>query len=122
MQELFLSAFKRLLQSNKNSIIENLSNLFESPGLARHAYNPQKATTEGEKRKKSDLISNDTIESDKIRLLQAQNAAEGKPDPRRRNLSFSSFKKFSRKGPQMLGGIVNQEDSGEWDPKEEKKQ
>jgi len=121
MKDLFLNAFKRFLQSTKETIRSNLFNILAPSGAAGANQAPL-AQDDAEKRKKSDLLSNETIESDKNRLNSSFQRADALPLSQRRNLNFSSFKRASSKNGPMLGYPQKQEDSDSWDPKEEKKQ
>lgn len=122
IQDLFLTAFKRYLQSTKDNIRDNLSSLLSTPAMPRSsgAPNPSRRAS-GDKRKKSDLLSNDTIESDKNRKMSSA-LAPSNLAPRNRNLSLSSFKRLNLGSSPMQLPAQKPEDSEDWDPREEKKQ
>lgn len=123
IQDLFLTAFKRYLQSTKDTIRDNLSSLLSTPAMPRSRGVPHPSRrASGDKRKKSDLLSNDTIESDKNRKISSVLAPNNNLPPRRRNLSLSSFKRLNLGSSPMQLPAQKPEDSEDWDPREEKKQ
>jgi hypothetical protein len=122
MQDLFTNAFKSLLRTSKPMIIKNIS---ESLGMNMSSLAPTLLDVlrrqPGVKRKNTDLMTSETIESDMpnqmggIGLRQAQN-------DKRTQMNISSFFNNTKNRSQSMTFPQTKQDSLNWDPKEEKKQ
>ena len=122
MQDLFTNAFKTLLRTSKPMIIKNISE-----SLGRSMPSPAPTLLDvlrrqpGAKRKNTDPMTSETIESDMPNLMggsglrQAQNAKRGQ-------MNISSFFNNTKSRSQSMNFAQAKQGSLNWDPKEEKKQ
>ena len=122
-KDLFLSAFKRLLQSSKPTILSNLS---KSVGITNNftpvVPNSCLRSSPNGKRKNTDPLSFDTYESDKNQHFFNPQTPNFPQMGQRHQMSLSSFTQTGLKGDRAMGIPPQQKDSDSWDPKEEKKQ
>lgn len=122
MQDLFTNAFKRFLHSSKPRILQNIN---QSLGI--NTLLPPPAPTEvlrrhsETKRKSTDLMSNETIESDMIQSHGTQGIK--KPSGAHKQQKGLSAFYPTAKTRSLSMNTGNVKDSNlEWDPREEKKQ
>lgn len=123
LQDLFLSSFKRLLQTAKPTIISNLS---KSIGIT-HSFTPSVPNSllresPDSKRKNTDPISFDTYESDKNQHLLNPQTPNFHQLSQRHQMNLSSFNLSEIKGNMATLKPQEQKDYDSWDSKEEKKQ
>jgi hypothetical protein len=122
MQDLFTTAFRRLLHTSKPTIIHNLStslgfNMSCPPPIP---INPVRRNSKAN-RKYTDVMSTDTIETDMHANL-AQSSSQKEPKVAQRNqINLSAFFPHSKKGSDSMI-VPDQKQDENWDSREEKKQ
>eukprot|EP00344_Euplotes_crassus_P004987 CAMPEP_0196994708 /NCGR_PEP_ID=MMETSP1380-20130617/968_1 /TAXON_ID=5936 /ORGANISM="Euplotes crassus, Strain CT5" /LENGTH=355 /DNA_ID=CAMNT_0042410155 /DNA_START=535 /DNA_END=1603 /DNA_ORIENTATION=+ len=120
LKNLWINAFKRFLYVSKDALRDNLCNLLTNPGTPRSGI-PTLPASQLEKRKKSDLLSNGTKESDKNRKNSASFPIKSANDCLMSGGIYSSPKKDVNNDDQRSSYSQNHEVSGSWNPKEEEK-
>jgi hypothetical protein len=122
MQDLFTTAFRRLLHTSKSTIIQNLST---SLGIDMSCpppipMNPVRRNSKTN-RKNTDVMSTDTIETDMHANLAPSSSLKDHKVAQRNQVNLSAFFPHSKNESGSM--VVPDQNQGEnWDPKEEKKQ
>lgn len=122
MQDLFTNAFKSLLRTSKPMIIRNIG---ESLGTAMPS--PTASLLDvlrrqpGVKRKNTDPMTSETIESDMPNLKGGNGPRQGQI-AKRGQMNISQFFQNTKNRSQSMAFPQAKQDSLNWDPKEEKKQ
>lgn len=122
MQDLFTNAFKRFLQSSKPRILQNIN---QSLGLSMPTPPPMPLDVlrrhSETKRKNTDPVSSETIESDMHHPFGSQ-GGRATPNLPRQQLSLSAFFPNSKERSQSMNTSLLKQPDLKWGPKEEKKQ
>jgi hypothetical protein len=122
MQDLFTTAFRRLLHTSKPTIIKNLStslgfNMSCPPPIPMNSVRRNSKVN----RKNTDVMSTDTIETDMHANLAPSSSQKDHKVAQRNQINLSAFFPHSKKGSDSM--IVPEQKQDEiWDPREEKKQ
>lgn len=123
MQDLFTSAFKRLLHTSKPTILHNLNN---SLGFKMDCPPPMPMNiirrNSKAKRKNTDPMSSDTIESDINANLAPSFSHRAHKFALRNQTSLSAFFQHSKNRSNSMAAPVHKQEGQNWDPREEKKQ
>lgn len=123
MQDLFTNAFKRYLHSSKGTIMHNLQQSMgtEAPIQAPLPLNVLRRHSEA-KRKNTDPITSETIESDLNLPQWGSQASRATPVQHRGQSSLSAFFPTQKGRSMSLNAASNKHIDDKWDPREEKKQ
>jgi hypothetical protein len=122
MQDLFTTAFRRLLHTSKPTIIHNLStslgfNMSCPPPIPTNSVRRNSKTN----RKNTDVMSTDTIETDMHANLAPSSSLQDHRVTHRNQTNLSAFFPHSKKGSDSMI-VPDQKQDEIWDPREEKKQ
>lgn len=123
MQDLFTSAFKRFLHSSKPTILQNLN---QSLGVQQEIPPPMPLEVlrrhSETKRKNTDPITSETIESDLNLPHMGSQATRNTPTQMRQQMSLSAFFPNQKARSMSLSSPQPKKDTEKWDPREERKQ
>jgi hypothetical protein len=122
MQDLFTTAFRRLLHTSKPIIIQNLStslgfNMSCPPPIPMNSARRNSKVN----RKNTDVMSTDTIETDVHANLVPSSSQKDPKVARRNQINLSAFFPHSKKGSDSMV-VPGQKQDKIWDPREETKQ
>mmetsp|Transcript_32749 Transcript_32749/g.29033 ORF Transcript_32749/g.29033 Transcript_32749/m.29033 type:complete len:280 (+) Transcript_32749:1708-2547(+) len=123
IQNDLVSSFRDLLQSSKPAILSNLLNSVNSSyRLQTLAPVSCLRPRSDSKRKNTDPVSSDTIESDINGHLNNVAPLSSVQKPGAFQKPFSTFHRDPKKRTQSMSAFIEKQDSQIWDPREEKKQ